>query len=261
MFYYFITGIAGLCIGSFLNVVICRLPEKKSIAKGRSACPHCKENLKARDLVPLLSFLLLKGKCRQCHKKISWQYPLVEFFTGAIFVFLAWHHLADQVLANPFFFRDLVFAAGLIVIFTTDLRFYLILDAVTIPLAVFAFAVNFFLLSTSANYLQVAMNLIIAGAVGGGIFLLQHLISKGKWVGAGDIRLGVLMGFMLGWPSIGVALFLAYIAGAVVGIILVICKKKKMQSQLPFGVFLSLATFVTLIWGERILSWYLGLIR
>lgn len=257
---YFFIFIIGLCVGSFLNVVICRLPEKRQLVRGRSQCPHCKENLKVQDLIPLLSFFILRGKCRRCRKKISWQYPLVEFFTGAIFLFLAWHFQVVNNLAGPLFFRDLVFAAALIVIFTIDLRFYLILDAITIPLAVFAFFANFFLLSTSENYLGVALNLILAGVAGGGFFLTQYLLSKGKWIGGGDIRLGILMGFMLGWPGVLLALILAYLGGAAVSLPLVFLKVKQMKSQMPFGVFLSAATFVAMIWGEKIVGWYLGLL-
>ncbi|NQT50053.1 prepilin peptidase [Candidatus Kuenenbacteria bacterium] len=252
--------VIGLCIGSFLNVVICRLPEKESIVKSRSNCPHCKENLKAQDLIPLLSFLILKGKCRQCKKKISWQYPLVEFATAALFVFLAWHYNLAGNLANPFFYRDLIFVVGLVVIFTTDLRFYLILDAVSLPLAVFAFIINFFLLSNSTNYLEIAINLIIAGIIGAGFFWIQYYFSKGKWVGGGDIRLGMAMGFILGWPNVLVALLMAYIGGAIISLILLATKVKKMKSQVPFGVFLTAATFIVLIWGNQILDWYLSLL-
>lgn len=257
MLTYVLIFIIGACIGSFLNVVIYRLPEKKSIWKKRSNCPHCHQKLKNYDLVPIFSFIWLKAKCRGCKQKISWQYPSVELVTGLLFVFLAYHHQVGQAMANPMFFRDLVFVAGLIIIFTTDLRYYLIFDAVSIPLMVFAFLVNFFILSHSGNYFSILINLLLAGVIGSGFFALQYWISKGKWVGGGDIRLGAVMGFMLGWPIIFVALILAYVSGAVISVILLAFKIKTMKSPVPFGVFLTGSTFVALFWGQQLLAWYL----
>ncbi len=256
---YLLIFIIGTAIGSFLNVVICRLPEKKTIVKGRSECPHCKAVLGLKDLIPILSFFVLKGKCGKCKKKISWQYPLVELATGLLFVFLAYFYNIGESFANPLFYRDLVFVSALVVIFMTDLRFYLIFDSVTFPMMVFAFAINVFILSNSSNWLEVIGYLVLAGLVGGGFFYIQHFISKGKWIGGGDIRLGVLMGFMLGWPNIIVGIFFAYIIGAFVSIILLTGQKKKMKSQVPFGVFLAIGTLIALLWGEGIMTWYLGL--
>jgi prepilin signal peptidase PulO-like enzyme (type II secretory pathway) len=257
---YFFIFLIGTVIGSFLNVVIYRLPEKKSIAKGRSKCPHCRQELKGYDLIPILSFLILKAKCRNCRKKISWQYPTVELVTGLLFLFVAYYHQLSGMLSNPEFFRDIIFVCGLLVIFMTDLKYYLIFDAVTLPLIVFAFVVNIFLMSHAGNYLDVILGLILAGFIGGGFFLVQYLASKGKWVGGGDIRIGLLMGFMLGWPKLLVALFIAYIVGAIISLFLIGFKVKKMKSQVPFGVFLSVATFVALFYGGEIINWYLNLL-
>lgn len=253
--------IIGLVVGSFLNVIICRLPEKKSIAKGRSCCPSCQERIKFYDLIPIVSFFILKRKCRKCKKPISWQYPLVELFTGLIFVFLAYHYQIVSSLSNPLFFRDLVFVCALIVIFTTDLRFFMILDMVVIPMMVFALLVNIFILSNSANFISVIISLIVSAIVAGGFFWLQYVISKGKWIGMGDVNLGFLMGFMLGWPNILFALVLGYFLGAIVSVILLLFKLKKMDSPLPFGVFLTVATGVAMLWGSQIIGWYLGLLK
>lgn len=259
MLIYFYIFIAGLCVGSFLNVVICRLPEKRSIVKSRSSCPHCKEIIKPYDLLPLVSFCVLKGQCRQCKKKISWQYPIIELITGLIFVATTYYYQTIGGIYNPLLIRDLVILSALIVVFATDFKYMLIFDAVTVPMMVFAFVANIFLLGNSSNYLSLSLNYLAAGIIGAGFFFLQYYFSKGKWVGAGDIRLGLLMGLILGWPKIIVALFFAYVVGAICSLILVAVKTKKMNSQIPFGVFLSLATAVAMFWGDSVINWYLGL--
>lgn len=261
MFVFIIIFLLGLCVGSFLNVVICRLPEKRSIIRGRSACPRCKEPIKWLDLIPLVSFFILKTRCRKCKEKISWQYPLVELATGLMFLLLAWHHEANVNLANPFFFRDMVFASALIIVFTTDLKCSLIFDAVVVPMMAFALFVNVFLLGTASNYVDVVFNLIFAAIVGAAFFFVQYWLSKRKWLGAGDIRLGLLMGLMLGWPNVLAAIFVAYILGAAVSVILLITKIKKLKSEVPLGVFLTFATMIMLLYGNEIIGWYLNIIK
>jgi prepilin signal peptidase PulO-like enzyme (type II secretory pathway) len=261
MFVFAIIFIFGLIVGSFLNVVICRLPEKRSVIRGRSACPQCKEPIKWFDLIPLVSFFVLKMRCRHCREKISWQYPLVEALTGLIFFGLAWFHRVNIDLANPFFYRDLVFFSVLLVIFMTDLKNMLIFDAVIFPGAVFAFAVNVFLLGNSANYVDVVFNLLSAGAVGAAFFFVQYWLSKGKWLGAGDIRLGLLIGLMLGWPNVLAAIFFAYILGTLVSVILLVLKVRNMKSPVPLGVFLTVATGIILLFGREMVGWYLGLVN
>jgi prepilin signal peptidase PulO-like enzyme (type II secretory pathway) len=243
----------GLIIGSFLNVVIIRLREHCSIL-GRSFCINCKKFIKWYDNIPVLSFLLLKAKCRFCKTKISWQYPLVEMITGVLFllVYFKYARFSDY-LSLAYLFRDLIFIAVLIVIFVIDFRWYLILDIVTLPAIVFALGINLFL---GISWLS----LLVGGVLGGGFFLAQFLVSGGRWIGGGDIRLGVLMGVMLGWKLILVALFLAYFVGAIVGISLVIFKQKKFSSKIPFGTFLSAAAVVSLLYGEEILQWYLRIV-
>jgi len=253
--------IFGLCIGSFLNCLIWRLHKKQTIL-GRSYCPQCKQQIKWYDNIPLISFLILRGKCRNCKKKISWQYPMVELVTGLLFVLVfvnSFQSLNFSVSSFQFqismveFLRNIIFISVLIVIFVYDLRWYLILDIITIPAIIFALAVNLYLGFSFAN-------LLLAGVIGGGFFLTQFLISKGRWIGGGDIRLGALMGLMLGYPMIITALMLSYIFGSIFGIILLVTKKKEWSSQIPFGTFLSMATIIVMLWGEQILEWYLSLL-
>jgi len=244
--------IFGLIIGSLLNAIIYRLKSGDKIVYSRSKCIHCKHVLGFKDLFPIFSFLFLKGKCRYCKKRISWQYPLVELATAVFFILGYFRYLyPDQQIFNlSNYLIFLVFASFLIIIFVYDLKHYLILDKVTLPALIFAFAANFF------SGISI-VNLLLASIIIAGFFLFQFVISRGKWIGGGDIRLGLLMGAMLGWPQAMVALLLAYIMGAVISLILVGLKKKQFGDQLPFGTFLSFATLITLLYGQAILQWYL----
>lgn len=251
--------IIGACIGSFLNVVILRLKEEKSFVKGRSYCPNCKHQLAWYDNVPLISYIFLVGKCRYCHKKISAQYPLVEMTAGGLFVlvYIKWRtgilDFRFQILDFFVLLSYFIFTAILIIIFVYDLKWYLILDKVALPAIAVAFILN-----TILGYKFT--DLLLGGVIVGGFFFLQFIISRGKWIGGGDVRLGFLIGVMLGWQKAIVALFIAYVAGAIIGIFLMIVKNKKMNSKIPFGTFLSAATYISMLWGGEILAWYLRLI-
>ncbi|MFA5052309.1 MAG: prepilin peptidase [Patescibacteria group bacterium] len=246
--YIFLVAILGLVVGSFLNAVIYRLHAGVSFMHGRSYCPHCKHNLASKDLVPLFSFLFLRGRCRYCQKPISWQYPLVELMTAAGFIAVLWKFDVSATLLVYCLYTCL-----LMIIFVFDLRYYLILDRVSIPAVIIAGV-----LSAIVLHISVA-SLFIGAVIGGGFFLIQFLVSRGKWIGGGDIRLGVLMGVMLGWPQILVALVIAYFIGSVIGVGLIVSRRKKWQSQVPFGTFLSVATFITFFIGPAVVNYYQGL--
>ncbi len=240
--------IIGLFFGSFLNVVVLRLHRHESFVKGFSKCLFCQHRLYAKDLVPLASFLWLKGRCRYCRQRFSQQYFWVELFTGLAFVAIWWRIFPTEDLGwwleqfNWWPTIQLLFwwllAAWLMVIFIYDLKYYLILDKVSLPAIVFALVGNIIL---GHGWLD----LLLAAIVGGGFFLFQFLISRGKWIGGGDIRLGILMGVILGWPQVTTALFLAYILGSIVGIFLLLNKKKGWGDKLPLGTFLSVSTLIT----------------
>ncbi len=245
-FYYPIIFIFGLICGSFLNAVIFRLYEQKSFVKGRSFCPKCGQVLKINDLIPVLSFLMLKARCRYCKKSISWQYPMVEVSTGILFCLL--YLIFGWSLAFGFY---LILTSFLIIIFVYDLKYHLILDKVSIPAIILAIIFGLFLKISP-------WDMVFGVLIGAGFFFLQFLVSKGKWIGGGDIRLGVLMGIMLGWQKVLLALFLAYFVGAVFSIVLIAMKRKKLKSHLPFGTFLTIGTFTALLWGQIIIDWYLS---
>lgn len=250
----FLVFFLGLCWGSFLNVLIYRFKDKKSFLKGRSYCPHCHHYLGILDLIPLFSFIFLKGRCRYCHQKISWQYPLVEFFTGLLFL-LSVSYSNFQSVSHPYLliFRNFLFISFFLIIFVYDLRYSLIPDEIILSGIVLAFIFNL-LLGYSWD------KLALAGLIGSGFFLLQYLISQGKWIGFGDVKLGLLIGFFVSWPKILLVLFFAYLFGAIIGSFLLLTKKRNLKSEIPFGPFLVFATFITLFWGEQIVCWFKRLI-
>lgn len=252
IFQYILVFLLGLSIGSFLNVCIWRTRENISVVHGRSMCPNCHMPVVWYDNIPLLSFILLRGKCRKCNQKISWQYPIIEFATGVLFLFVAlWYHEQGPFI-NLEMARDWVVISFLIFIFVYDLKYQEIL-----PIPVWVLSVMLFIFSIPTGW-NLWTDMLIGAFIGGGFFFLQYIISKGKWIGGGDVRLGVLMGVILGWPNILFALFISYIIGAVCGLCLVAKNKKNMKSEVPFGIYLTMGIFITMFWGEKIVTWYLS---
>jgi len=261
LFFYFFVFLFGLMVGSFLNCVIYRLEKNESFLKGRSYCPHCKHILSWKDLIPILSFLILKRKCRYCKNKISVQYPLVELATGILFVSVAQltvnsEQLTISNLVN--FCYLLIVICFLIIIFVYDLKYFLIPDKVIHPAIIIALIFNFqFLISKQFSI----FNYSILSAFGAAFFfLLIFLVSRGKWLGFGDVKLAFFMGLFLGFPNILVALFFAFFIGAIIGIGLIISGKKTLKSEIPFGPFLVTGTFIALFFGNQIINWYLNLL-
>ena len=244
--------IFGLIMGSFLNAVIFRLHSGESFLFNRSHCPFCKHELAAKDLVPLFSFLFLLGKCRYCSKKISWQYPLIEFSTAITFVLLAMN-LESRILNLEYIFL-LVFICFLIVIAVYDFKHYLILDKVVFPALALSQVYNLYL----------GQNYFVSGLWGAlvvsGFFAAQYYISNGRWIGFGDVKLGLFLGSLFGLKYALVMLVIAYFLGAIVGITLVLLNRKTFGSKLPFGVFLSFSAIIMLLYGHNIADWYFKLI-
>jgi len=247
--------IFGLIVGSFLNCVIYRLEEGESFLKGRSFCPDCKHTLSWQDLIPLLSFLILKGKCRYCQKPISRQYPLVELVTGILFL-LIFNYTFPNLLVTGYW---LLVTSFLIIIFVYDLKHYIIPDKIIYP-AIIVSGIWYFVSGIFLNlYTKYEILNTIYSAFGAAIFfLLIVLVSRGKWMGMGDVKLAFLMGLFLSSPKILVALFLAFFIGAIIGVGLVVSRKKTLKSEVPFGPFLVTGTFIALFWGENIINWYLN---
>ncbi|MFC1789422.1 prepilin peptidase [Patescibacteria group bacterium] len=255
----FIVFIFGLSVGSFINSIVYRLEKKESFLKGRSYCPKCKHGLSFEDLIPLFSFLFLRGECRYCKKKISLQYPLVELATGLLFVLVFSYQFTSFDFQNFLTIGYWLLMAGLLmIIFIYDLKHYIIPDTViysAIIISVAWLVLNVFLndysMSQFLNYLY--------SAVGAAVFFLAIVvISKGNWMGVGDIKLGFLMGLLLSFPKIIIALFFAFFSGAIIGLALIFLNKKTLKSEVPFGPFLIAGTFFSLFWGKNIANWYLS---
>ncbi len=237
----------GLCIGSFLNCMVYRVEEEKSI-NGRSFCPHCKHILSWQDLFPLLSFLFLRGKCRYCHKKISIQYPLVELATGILFLLI---FNPQNILQSIFY---LIVSIFLIIIFIYDLKHYLIPEVALFPAIIITIIYNL-IPPYNGQYL---LSTILATLIASGVFFLIFWISKEKAMGFGDVELVFLMGILLGFPNVLVALFLAFFFGAIIGLMLMLGQNKSLKSAIPFGPFLIAGTFIAMLHGNQIISWYLN---
>jgi len=245
-FLYLIIFLFGLIVGSFLNCIIYRLEVGKSFLGGHSFCPYCKHELVWHDLIPVFSFLMLKGKCRYCQKPISIQYPLVELTTAILFVLV----FNSQNLLNTGYL--LLTTSFLIIIFVYDLKHYIIPDKVIFT----AILTSFLFLFTTNSLL---LNAVLSAFGASFFFLLIYLISQGQWMGFGDVKLSFLMGLHLGFPNILVALFSAFFTGAIIGLILIAQSKKTLKSMVPFGPFLVFGTFLAMFYGELIINWYCNL--
>ena len=272
---YFFIFLFGLAVGSFLNCVIYRLERGESFFSGRSYCPHCQHVLNWQDLIPVFSFLILKGKCRYCSQKISWQYPLVELATALLFISLLnltqVRPVYNLTQVGPVYFCLLLISCFLVIIFVYDLRHYIIPDKVVYPAIGIAFLYQLFgtfefrvsnlfrVSSFEFRIFEPMLNPLFSAILASIFFLLIVLVSKGKWMGVGDIKLAFLMGLILGWPNILVALFLAFSIGAIIGIGLIILGKKTLKSEVPFGPFLVTGTFIALFFGNQIINWYFNL--
>jgi prepilin signal peptidase PulO-like enzyme (type II secretory pathway) len=257
MLLYLLIFILGLITGSFLNVVIIRLKEGESILKNRSHCLFCGRKLTWKELIPLFSFLFQKGKCLGCGKKISRQYPLVEFFTAVLFVLIFVRFFTPSLPGIILVCYLFAVTCFLIIIFVYDLKYYLVSDKLIYPVAILAviwhLVVGWFLRSYTPQEL---LRPILGALIAGGLFLIIVLISKEKWMGWGDVKIAIFMGLLLGLYKVMLAILLAFCSGAIVSLVLVVLKKKKLKSEIPFGPFLAAATFIALIWGRIILDWY-----
>jgi len=237
----------GAVIGSFLNVCIYRLPEQQSIAKPLSQCPHCHHPIRFYDNIPLISYLILKGKCRDCGEKISWRYPLVELITAILALFLfAKFYLTLNFLV---FF---IFTAVLIVITFIDLDHQIIPDLLTLPGIPIFFLLAVFVVGVP--WMEAAIGLLIGGGVLFVIALGYEVITKREGMGGGDIKLLAMIGGFLGWKSLIFVLLFSSLLGAVIGVALMLIKKEDMKYAVPFGPFLSAAAVAYLFWGDAFMQ-------
>lgn len=245
LIFYLLLFLFGANVGSFLNVLIDRLPRGEQVLKGRSYCDHCKKQLSWYDLFPIFSWIFLGRRCRFCHSPIKAQYPLVEATTGVLFISVLF--LSPQNLLFMIYYLLLI--SALIVIFVVDLKYQLILDHIIYPTILISFI--FQIINHKLEIINVINPLL--STLGAGLFFLAVvLVTHGRGMGVGDVKLAALMGLVLGFPKIIVALYLAFLTGAFFGVILVLTGKKRFGEHLPFGPFLSGATLISLFWGQNL---------
>lgn len=224
----FMQFMLGLMVGSFLNVLADRLPKGETVLWGRSHCDYCKKTLRWYELLPIVSFLLQRGRCLRCKKTLSIQYPLIELITAVGFI-----------IFPP---SSYLIFCSLLVIFVADLKYQIIPDSMVI-------------LGTIGIVGRIREN-FVSGIGAACIFWILWRVTLGRGMGFGDVKLVFVLGLLLGYPLIIVALYIAFLTGAAVGVILILTGKKKLKSRIAFGPFLLWGTVCALVWGQSILHWW-----
>ena len=256
------TFLFGICVGSFLNVCIFWIPANKSIIFPPSECPDCHTKLSPIDLIPVLGYILLKGKCRYCKKPISVQYPLVEFLTGTVWLLIYLRYGLSIETAALLFLYTLLIPVTFI-----DLKYMIIPNGLVltgiiggIALSVYHIFVSPFSLYQSSSWYAPFLGMVSASGILFAIAVIGFIIYKNDGaMGMGDVKLFIPIGMFLGWKLALLALFLAVILGGVTSIVLLILKIKERKSAIPFGPFIAVATYITGFYGNQIISWYFSL--
>jgi leader peptidase (prepilin peptidase) / N-methyltransferase len=249
-----ILGILGLLIGSFLNVVIYRIPLGESIVSPGSHCTKCGHALRAWELIPVLSFLIQRGQCSHCQSKISWRYPIVELLTGCLFYLTSIIGLSTE-LHPARIFLNLIFVSVLIALSFIDFDTYRLPDVLTLPLWVLGVLGALLIPGSPASWDSLLSSL----AVGGVFWVIARICPQG--MGLGDVKLVAALGAFLGFPAIFIAVFTGSFLGAIVGIFFLATRQKRFRQQIPFGPYLSLGAIIALLWGTEIFDWYWFLVK
>ncbi len=250
----FLVFVFGICIGSFLNVCIFRLPESKSIVRPGSMCPNCSTPIRFYDNIPILSYIALRGKCRYCKAAISFRYPVVEFISGlfAVGIFLKYGIGLEAVIYYTF-------TAALLVITFIDVDHQIIPDVITLPGIPLFFAASFAL--PKITLVESILGILIGG---GSLFLvawLYHLLTRKEGMGGGDIKLLAMMGAVIGWKGAFFTIFVASAIGTVAGLLIILKTRKTMKLAVPFGPFLAIGGIAYILFGPQLIAWYFNLLR
>lgn len=251
-----VCAVLGLAVGSFLNVVIHRVPRKESVVTPRSRCPGCGTEIASRDNVPVLSWLVLRGRCRTCGMAISARYPAVELATAALFVAMALRFPEDWAL--PAF---LVLAAACLAGSVIDLEHMLLPNRLVYPSLAMAAVLLAVAAGIEGEWWPLARAAIGAVLASGFLLLLALLWPRGGAMGGGDIKLALLLGLCLGWLGLGhvaLGMFLGFLLGSVAGILLLALRARAAKDHFAFGPFLAAGTLVAVWWGSQVIDWYTG---
>ncbi len=248
---YILFFFIGITFGSFLNVLIDRLSTGRSVVGGRSYCEHCRKTLKPVDLIPLLSYLLLRGRCRFCKTKIPFRIFLVELLSGLAFLFILLQVTASVLLPIPAIFLAIILLC-FIGIFFADIIYGIIPDLMVVVCAIASLLFIIFGNLPLVNHL-------LSAFFSFAFFFLLFALTRGRGMGFGDVKLSFILGLLLGFPNIIVALYLAFLTGAFVSIILVVCRKIRFfGGTIPFGPFLVGSTIIALFFGNQLLQMFLS---
>ncbi len=248
----------GLCFGSFINALVWRIRHKRDFVSERSECTHCHHVLAWNDLIPVVSWLYLRGKCRYCGKKID-DSPVVELVTPVLFIisYLAWPY-GFEPAGLILFILWLCSVVALVALTVYDLKWYLLPDKIVFPLIVVGVAMGIvrFMFIEQQSVTETILTMMLGIMSIAGVYFILHTISSGKWVGFGDVKLSIFIGAVLGWQGGLLALFGANLIGLIVVMPLLALGKLHSKSKIPFGPFLIAACFVAFLWGEAIIEWY-----
>jgi leader peptidase (prepilin peptidase)/N-methyltransferase len=243
-------GLFGLCVGSFLNVVIYRLPLGQSLATPPSRCRKCGYSLRWFDNIPLLSWVFLRGRCRKCGINVSWQYPVVELVTGALFVLVVWLTPPGPLLASR-----LLLVCILIALFGIDLEHQILPNVITVP----GIAIGVLLsLIAPPGWKDSLIGVLLGGGILYAIAGAYYLWRREEGMGMGDVKMLAMLGAFLGWKAVLVTVILASFAGAFVGLAMMAVQRGSMKYALPFGTFLAIGAVVAMFVGEPLVAWYAG---
>jgi leader peptidase (prepilin peptidase)/N-methyltransferase len=243
--------VVGLCVGSFLNVCIYRVPQGLSLLKPRSRCPGCDYQLTWYDNIPVVSYVLLLGRCRRCRTRINLRYPIVELLTAVVFLL---HYWAFGLTA--FMVVRLVFACVLIVLFAIDLEHQILPNVITLP----GLAAG---LVFSLAFPPGVLDAILGALIGGGVLWLigeaYYRYARQEGMGGGDVKMLAMVGAFLGWKLVLVTLIVSSLAGSLLGIAIILSRRGNLKQALPYGTFLAMGALFASLYGERVVDWYTGL--
>jgi leader peptidase (prepilin peptidase)/N-methyltransferase len=245
-----VAAVLGAMIGSFLNVCIYRIPKGRSIVWPGSACGSCGHTLAWFENIPVVSYAVLRGRCRACRSPISLRYPFVELLTAGMFAGAFWFYGPTVLLVSR-----LLFGCALIVLFAIDLEYHLLPNVITIPGIVIGFAFSFI---TPPGWVASLIGIAVGGgvlwAIAEGYYRLRH--EEG--LGMGDVKMLAMIGAFLGWKAVLVTLVLSSLAGAIIGLALMAAQRGTMKFALPFGTFLAIGAVVAMFVGDPLVAWYAG---
>jgi leader peptidase (prepilin peptidase)/N-methyltransferase len=250
----FLIFVFGICIGSFLNVCIYRLPESKSIVHPRSMCPRCGTLIASYDNIPILSYMVLRGKCRYCGARISFRYPLIEFISGIfpVGVFMKYGLSVEALIYYTFI-------ATLLVITFIDIDHQIIPDVISLPGIPIFFAASFAL--PDITLVESILGVLIGGGSLWIVAQLYYVLTRKEGMGGGDIKLLAMMGAIIGWKGVLFTIFVASAIGTVVGILVMLKTRTSMKLKVPFGPFLAIGAIAYIFLGPQLMAWYFNLLR